>query len=161
MHWASALAAAIGCACVGALAQWCYARLGWDLETLLLARMRPAVVTPPLSRMLVTALLLGSVGTVASAGVLQLVLRLFGVAARPFPITFRVVAFSALGTLAKLIPLVGYFVALGATLALLVVGVRRVHGIATRRAVLAVVCSTLLTLALVIPVAATVARISR
>ena len=158
MSWPVALGLAVACACVGAVGQWIYGQLGIDLELMLLARARPGATNPPLPKLISLAVAMAAVGVPASAVLGHGVLRVLGLGRRPLGATFRVTAFASVGALGKLVPFVGYFVALAAILGLSVLGVRGVHGLKTSRAVLVIALTTMLTVVILTAVLAGLGR---
>jgi hypothetical protein len=147
---AALLALATVSSCLGALGQWTYGRLGWDVESALLARYGPPSPPVPLARVLALAAGLAVGGIPLSALLLHAVLRRMGAATGPLSVTYRLSAWSAvLAALLKLVPGVGYFLGLVGGLVVQYRAVRRLHRTRASQAALAIaVTAALLTVVL-------------
>jgi hypothetical protein len=139
------------CACLGAVAQWGYGRLGWDLEAALLARYLPPGPPVPLWRVLVLGATLVLLGIPLSSLVLHFVLKKIGAATQPFSVTYRLSVCSGMAAvLFKLVPWVGYFLGLIGGIVVQYRAVRRLHGASPSQAAFALGVTTVVLLAVVL-----------
>ena len=115
---------------IGNVAQWWYAARGLDLEARLLGVQMPLIDTISMSMLALAAQF--SAGVIA----LHVLARALGGTAKAGD-SARAICFASFAALGKLVPWIGWFVALLATLWALVYFVRRAHGISWWRAALA------------------------
>lgn len=147
LPWPLVLALNVGCAALGAVAEWHWARVGMNLEYTLLTGAEAVEV--PLAKLVVVAVVLGALGVPLQIALLRLALRALGCAPQPFGVLYRVLAPVALAPLLKALPWIGWFAAAGAHFALSSALVARAHALRPRTAALAVVGSFLALVGLV------------